>query len=56
MNVKVSLPAGADATSVQTGVAPNDGVAQFPPEGVRLWVIGVPPFTLIAIDCVAGDR
>jgi hypothetical protein len=54
--VKVSLPTGAEAMSVQTVVALNGGVEQSPPAGVRLCATGVPPLMLIVIDCVAGDR
>jgi len=44
------------ATSVQTGVAPKDGVEQSPPDGVRFCATGEAPLTLIVIDCVAGER
>ena len=54
--MNVSLPSGAIATSVQTGVAPKDGVEQSPPDGVRFCATGEAPLTLIVIDCVAGER
>jgi hypothetical protein len=54
--VNVSVPTGAEATSVHTGVAPKEGVEQFPPAGVRFCATGVPPLMLMVIDCVAGER
>jgi hypothetical protein len=41
---------------VHTGVAPNDGVEQFPPLAVSVCATGAPPLMLIEIDCVAAER